>query len=236
MFNRSESTPDEAGSTARDQLPRPIADRMRRPSWRDSRLAMGVTLMLVATGAGAATIKHFDDSVQVLRATHTLVPGDKLGAADVERVRVRIDTGTSGYLTGATTSDGRVVREVRAGELVPKAAVSTSHDAGMRTVAVTVEPAQAATLVKGSVVDLWIAAKTPGSTSPTDFLAPRKHAERVLVARTPSAGGGFSVTSDDYVYVLIPDDKVADLISAMNRGAKVSLVPAAGSPLRGGAA
>lgn len=226
----------EGGAARNDKaaLPRPVAGRMRRPSWRDSRLAIGLLLMLVAVGGGAATIKHFDDSVQVLRATRTLVPGDRLSPGDVERVKVRIDAGRSAYLA-AVQSGGRVLREVRAGELVPSSAISTESNAAMRTVAVNVDPAQAATLVKGSVVDLWVAIKTPGSTSPTDFEEPHKHAERVLVARTPSAGGGFNVTSDDYVYVLVPDDKVAQLLSAMNRGAKVSLVPTAGSPLRGSA-
>lgn len=190
--------------------------------------------MLLATGGSAATLRHFDRSVQVWQATHNLVPGDAVRASDLTRVKVRIDSGTGAYLAGSTVPGGQVVRAVRAGELVPRSAVGTAGSVRERAIAVHVEPAQAATMVKGSVVDVWIALKTPGSVGTTDFQDPRRQVEAATVNRTPSAGGGFNVSQDDYVSVLVPQDKVAEIISAMNRGAKVTLVPTAGSPVRTG--
>ncbi|GAB3578670.1 hypothetical protein [Calidifontibacter terrae] len=211
-----------------------VANRMRRPSWRDGRLVAGVIMVLVAMLAGALTLAHFDDSVQVVRAKHVLLPGDTVGVNDVEVVKVRLDTGRQAYFVGAARPGGTVLREVRAGELLPRSAVGSVASVGVRSIALPVGGSGAAALVRGSVVDVWIAAKTPGSTATDDFRPPSREVERAMVQRVPGDRSGLSVSAGgDQVSVLVPESKVASLIAAMNGGSRITLVPAAGSPMKG---
>ncbi|REF30538.1 SAF domain-containing protein [Calidifontibacter indicus] len=209
------------------------AQRLQKPSWKDGRLIAGVLLVVVAMLLGAMTLKHFDSSVQVLRAKHTLLPGDTVSAADVEVVKVRLDGGRKGYFGPPGKPGGTVLREVRAGELVPTSAVGSAAEVKAKSIGVPVSGSQAAALVRGSVVDVWVARRTPGATGTNDFQQPTREVQRATVHRVPSAGSGLGVsTGGDQVYVLVPDVKVATLIESVNGGAKVTLVPAAGSPMK----
>lgn len=195
----------------------------------------GVLLVLVATIGGAAALRHYDNSVEVLQASHPLVPGQKVGSADVHAVKVRIDQAGGTYLSADDPlPKGEVLREVRSGELVPRSAVGKSTKVPVKAVALPVETAQSSNLVKGSVVDVWVSKKEQTKVGQDSYAAPARIIDRAVVARVPSAAGGFSVSSDSgSVHVLVPDDKVAGVLEAVNQGAKVDLVPAAGSPLKG---
>ena len=49
-------------------LAAPIAGRLRRPSWKDTRLVVGLLLVLLATALGAAGLRAADHRVPVLAA------------------------------------------------------------------------------------------------------------------------------------------------------------------------
>lgn len=207
--------------------------RMQKPSWRDGRLVLGVVLVLAAMLLGAMTLRHFDSSVEVLRAKRTLLPGDTVSATDLEVVKVRIDGGQKRYFASGQRPTGTVVREVRAGELVPTSAVGSAAQVRAKSVGLPVAASQASALVRGSVVDVWVARRTAGSTGTNDFEQPTREVVRATVHRVPASGSGLGVSSGgDQVHVLVPDDKVATIIAAVNGGAKVTLVPAAGSPMK----
>lgn len=208
--------------------------RMQKPSWRDGRLIVGVVLVLAAMLGGALTLQHFDSSVQVLRAKRTLLPGDSVSAGDLETVKVRIDGGRAGYFGPATMPKGTVLREVRAGELVPTSAVGSADQVRAKSIGLPVASSQASALARGSTVDVWVARRKPGSTGTNDFARPTREVERATVQRVPGTGSGLGVSAGgDQVFVLVPDSKVEAIIDAVNGGAKVTLVPAAGSVMKG---
>lgn len=216
-----------AAADVRDgALPAPRAGRLQRPSWRDGRLIAGVLLVLLAMITGALTLQHFNHSVKVLQASHTLEPGDLLGKGDVTAVEVRLDSPQRYLSTIPTDGSGRVVREVRAGELIPRTAVGNAAALQVRAIAVPVTGASAATLERGSSVDVWVSERESDATGVTSYKAPQRLLERVSVASVPSSGSGLSgATGDPAVQVMVPQDQVAALLAAMNSGGKVDLVP-----------
>jgi len=225
----------ESRRPAGDELAKPVARRLQRPSWRDSRLVAGVLLVLLATIGGAAAMRHYDDSIEVLQASHALVPGQQVNASDVHAVKVRIDEARSTYFSADDPlPKGEVLREVRAGELVPRSALGKGSSVHVKALAIPVDPSQSATLVKGSVVDIWVSRKKSGDAGQASYDAPNRVLQRAVVARVPSGGSGFTVASDTgAVHVLVPDADIAEVLGAIHQGAKVDLVPAAGSPLKG---
>jgi hypothetical protein len=106
-------------------LPAPAATRLRRPSWRDSRLVVGVLLVLAAVAVGARVVATADDTVDVYAAAVALPEGARLDAGALRVARVRLEPGTAAYLDAARPPpEGAVVlRTIGAGELVPVQAV-----------------------------------------------------------------------------------------------------------------
>ncbi len=49
-------------------LPTPVASRLRAPSWRDSRLLVGVLLVVLSVVLGAVVVARADDRVPVYAA------------------------------------------------------------------------------------------------------------------------------------------------------------------------
>lgn len=217
--------------TAEQGLPTPVAGRLQRPSWRDGRLVGGVLLVLLAMVAGALTLRHFDSSVSVLQASRTLEPGDQLQAGDVTAVDVRLDAASRYLATVPTDSRGRVLREIRAGELVPRSAVGDSGSLPVRTIAVPVSSLSSMSLQRGAVVDVWVSPRRADATGATTYDAPARTLERVSVASVPSNESGLaSAAGDGAVQIVVPQERVSQLLGAMNSGGKVDLVPVSAGP------
>lgn len=216
--------------TATD-LPRPSATRLTRPSWRDSRLVVGVVLVLLATALGAKIIASFDERVPVYAAAVPLVPGDRLGPENLTRADVKLGEGMGRYLSAATAlaPDTFVLREVREGELVPASAVGGRAEVAVQPVTVRVDATAATGLVRGSSVDVWVSDRDPASTTER-YLDPHLALRSVAVSWIPTDQGRFGVGSaTSAIQILVPRAEVALVIAAQDRQSRVTLVPVPGS-------
>lgn len=215
-------------------LPTPTAGRLQRPSWRDGRLVVGILLVLLATALGAKVVASADDTTPVYAAAATLVPGEPVGPGDLRRVDVQLGADRSAYVAADhdLSADTYAVREVRAGELLPRSALGSRASVGVKPVSVPVDSGSASVLVAGSIVDVWVNSRDPASAAPR-FLKPQLALQAAAVARVPDATTGLAgATGTASVQVMVGADQVQSVIAAVDQGAKVTLVPVAGSPLR----
>lgn len=220
------------------ELPRTPARRLQRPSWRDTRLVVGVGLIALATAGGALLISGLDDSVEVYAASGELVPGQPLRRGDVKPVKVQMEGATKSYLSASSAPpSGRVLRQVHAGELIPSSSVGRPAQVGMKSVTVPVDGQVAATLMRGSIVDVWVSDKRESGGSDS-YAEPRRVLQRSVVGRVPEerssalgAGGG---GQDASVQLLVPDRSIDQVIDAVNTEARITLVATSDSPLRSG--
>ncbi|HRC40335.1 hypothetical protein [Nostocoides sp.] len=214
-------------------LPLPAAARLRRPSWRDTRLLSGIALVLLATALGAYGLRAADSRVPVYAAREVLVPGQRLTLDALVQVDVQLSGAKEAYLAvaGGLPSDGYVLREVRAGELIPRASVGPGELVEVSPLTIVVDQASAGALVVGSVVDVY--ANTPATQGTRDtWEGPQRVLERVQVARLTSGSGFGAASGRSAVQALIPRDRVASVIALVDSGAKFTLVPVPGSALR----
>jgi len=219
------------------ELPKPTAARLRKPSWRDSRLVVGLVLVLLSMAIGAKVIASADDTVPMYAAAAALVPGQPVTQKDVRRVDVQLDANEARYVAadhdiGANTF---ALRDVRPGELLPRSALGTKADVSLKPVSVPVDGGAAARLTAGSIVDVWVNAKDRSSGA-DKYGNPVKTLEGATVVRTPdTSGGGLGAASGTTaVQVMVPDASVQALIAAIDQGARITLVPVPGSPSRAG--
>lgn len=211
-------------------LPRPRAQRLRTPSWRDSRVLVGVFLVLLATAAGGWVIARADRTIPVYAAAAALVPGQAVTTDDLRRVDVRLGAGTAEYVSAARPlPPGRhVLRAVDEGELVPRTAIGEARDVETRVVAVQVDSTAASLLSRGAVVDVYV--NRPGEGPSVGGRAPLAGPQRVLVGATvaglPDATtvlGG--VAGQRPVHLIVPAEAVQALVADIDSGARITLVP-----------
>jgi hypothetical protein len=215
-------------------LPAPAALRLQRPSWRDGRLVAGVLLVLLATALGAKLIASADDTVPMYAAVTALVPGQPVTPQQLRRVDVQLGADVTAYARAdrVLSSDTYALREVRAGELLPVSALGTRASVGVEPVTVPVDSGSAASLQSGSVVDVWVNARDPASAAPR-YLKPVLVLRSSTVARVPDAKSALSgATGTASIQIMVSSEKVQQLIGSVDQGAKVTLVPVAGSPLK----
>jgi hypothetical protein len=217
------------------ELARPTAKRLQRPSWRDSRLVVGVLLVLVSATLGAKAVASADDRVPVWVAADDLVVGDRVEASSFTRADVLLGDGSVPYLSAdATAPTGSfVVRDVRAGELVPASAVGSPSDVDVRRVTVRADAASTAGLTRGSRVDVFV---TPKPATGADAEQPRttRLIEAAGVASISTTTGGLGANATTSVQLYVPTDSVQDLVEAVDGDAKLTLVPAVGAVGGGG--
>lgn len=226
----------------------PRADRLALPGWFDTRLVLGVLLVLLSVVAGARLLSSADRTDLVWAAGGDLAPGAVLDGQDLVPVEVRLDGVARDYLDAtAPPPVGFVVaRGLLAGELVPQRALQDPARAEYRQVTVDVRSGDAPPdLRPGQLVDVYLtpsrdalaAAPPPPEgddgrddeapegdagarePAPAEASATRRVLQRVAVASVPDATG-FAAGADTRQVVLnvLPAD-VLLLVQASASGA-----------------
>lgn len=211
------------------ELAKPVAKRLQRPSWRDSRLLVGVLLVLVAATLGAKAVASSDDRVPVWVAAGDLVAGEVVTAESVRRADVRLADDMSGYLSASTppAAGTYLLRDVRSGELVPRSAVGDADQVDLQRVTVRADTVSTAGLARGSRVDLFITPKP--SLSSSEKPRTSKVLSAAGVASVQTSSGGLGANSTTTVAIYVPKDRVQTVVEAVDGDAKLTLVPVAGS-------
>ena len=212
------------------QLPEPTAKRLQRPSWRDARLLVGLVLVLLGTALGARIIAGFDDTVPIYAASTGIRPGEHLTSDNIRRVDVQLGDETFRYLSArsAVADDSYALRDIPEGELVPTSAVGTGSTVTVQPVSVEVDANSARALPANAVVDVWVSSRDPQSTQER-YLEASLALERVSVSPVHQEANRFGASASSMaVQLRVPRDKVAEIIAAVDRQSRFTLVPVPG--------
>ncbi|WP_380167544.1 hypothetical protein [Jannaschia sp. R86511] len=209
-------------STEPTAYPTVPARRVRRPSWRDPRLLVGLVLVLGATALGGVLVAQADDTVPVLAAGSTVVRGDTLEQADLQVVRVRLGDAGAAYVAAADAlpADSVALRTVPAGELVPASAVGRADELEARPVALPWQGPRPEGLVRGAAVDLWVAPREGTS----EFGEPDLLVASADVFAVVEGSTGLGATGGAQVQVMLEPDGVRALLAALAAEDRIDLV------------
>lgn len=213
-----------------DPLPAPVAARLRRPTWRDPRLVVGVVIVAVSVALGSWAVSSAGRTVPVYVAEGTLTPGEAVDVSRLRTVDVRIDAGTELYLRADRELPEEVValRVVDDGELVARSALGDAADVDVRSVPVPVDQAMSSRVRPGSAVDLW---STPEPPARADVAAaePAPLVEGVVVEQVDDGGTGLVVADGVTLHVLVPSGDLPVVLKALATPGSVTVVPQAGA-------
>jgi hypothetical protein len=206
----------------------PEVARLRRPSWRDTRLLVGVALVLASVALGARIVAAAGDVVPVWAARATLPAGSELTPETLTVVRVHLGSSSPRYLPADRPPPAGLVvmRTVGVGELVPRAAAAPAGDLDRRPVAVPVEGALPAGLAVGGAVDVWASARDRAGGG---YAEPVRLARASEVVALDRPSGTLSAGRVWTVHVLLGQDQLPAVLDALANGARTAIVPLPGS-------
>ena len=216
--------------------PVPKAARLATPSWLNTRVVLGLLLVLLSVVLGARLFASADDAQSVWVATRDLAPGTTLAEGDLEQGRVRLfDNGGRYLVASAPKPVGYVLtRGVGADEFLPALGLRSPEELArpLRDVSVPVEAGHLpGDLQTGQQVDVYVTAgpatttstpsATPSATSSATGAVPAG-ATRLVLAGVPvrlrPAEAGLSARSAGVVLSVSETDAPA-LVAALQEGA-----------------
>jgi len=199
----------------------PPAARLRRPGWRDPRMAVGLVLVAVATVVGARLLGTADDTVTVWATADEVRAGDPVTAAALVPSRVRLADGAteSTYLPAGAVPGGVFTRDLGAGEILPVGAVGAAGAEATVDLSLAVEAAGAPVdLEAGDLVDVWSVAEPADVGRPGDA-APVLEGVAVQTVRSGTSLGA----TGRQVVVAVGEDEldVGDALASLAGGTVV---------------
>ena len=207
-----------------------VAPRLRRPSWRDPRLLVGLVLLLTSVALGARVVALADHTEPMYAARTTLPTGTPLTLEALKVVRVRLTGTEAAYLDAKRPiPPGQVlIRTVGPGELVPLTSIAPADQILARPVNIPIDGEPPAGLAPGGLVDLWASAKRQDAVG-GGYEEPERIARTVEVYNVRTPGSGLSASRTASVEVLLPSEELAPVLDALANQARVVVLPVPGS-------
>lgn len=170
---------------------------------KNSRLAMGLALLIIALSAASLISKEANRTVLVWASVGDLAPGQVIMPTDITPASVLLAQTAKNYLSSSAQIVGTtVISKISAGDLIPVAAISTEVDSlDKRLVPLTVEITDLPiALVRGDVIDIYaIAKKDSNSIITPELLAAGVSVEQVLERSNSGSVSVLVVLNNDQV-------------------------------------
>lgn len=205
------------------------APRLKKPSWKDPRLLLGILLVLASTAGVVALVGSADQTTEVFIVDESIPVGTPVSASDLAVASVRLGDVSGSYLPAAAGIPENAVASslLRKGELVARSDLGFAADLDRKPVGLSVDNLLPSGTEAGSRVDVWVALpdERNGFKEPQQILTAAEISE--LTVDESVLGANRSTQ----ILVLVEDEDLADLLSAQSNGAKIAVVlnQAAGS-------
>ena len=131
--------------------------------FRNSRLAMGFALFIIALTAANLISKEANRTVLVWATTGELAPGQIIQESDITPASVLLAQSAKNYLSASAEIVGTtVLTRISAGDLIPVAALGAGENVvNQRLVPLTIEISDLPiSLVRGDLIDLYAISKS----------------------------------------------------------------------------
>lgn len=198
------------------------AARLRRPSWKDPRLMMGILLVLVSVAGVIFLVNSADRTTEVYAAREGIAVGEELTPEHVVRAKVRLGETEQHYIPVESGLPEGVVAVQRIGkdQLVPRASLGEVDDLARKPVAISIEDILPSQAVAGARVDVWVA--QPDAKN--GFSEPKLLLPGAEIAEVTEGSSALGSTKTTVLMVLVEDSQMPALLGAQANEAKISVV------------
>lgn len=196
--------------------------RLKRPSWKDPRLFIGVLLVLASVVGVISLVGSADRTTEVYAARDSISVGERLAPENVIRVKVRLGESEQHYITAESGLPEGVVAIQRIGkdQLIPRDSLGGVDALDRKPVAVTIEEALPDQAVAGTRVDVWVA--LPDARN--GFSEPQLLLPGAEIAQVTAGSTALGSSRKTVLMVLVANSQMPALLGAQANEAKISVV------------
>lgn len=196
--------------------------RLKRPSWKDPRLLVGVLLVLASVIGVISLVGSADKTTEVYAARDSIAVGEKLSEDNVVRAKVRLGDTEEHYVTVESgLPEGLVaVQRIGKNQLVPRESLGRVDALGRKPVTVTIEESLPDQAVAGTRVDVWVA--LPDARN--GFSEPKLLLPGAEIAHVTPGSTALGSSRNTVLMVLVADNHMPALLGAQANQAKISVV------------
>lgn len=201
--------------------------RLRKPSWKDPRLLVGILLVCVSIVGVIALVGSADKTVGVYAAREDLPVGAKLSEEDFHVVPVRLGEVEGSYrlVSEGLPENAVAQRLIPAGELLPLAGVGRADALDRKPVGLTIEDPLPVGTATGDRVDVWVSPRGEGN----GFGSPELLLEGAEIYDYAEEDSALGATRSARVFVLVDDETLPALLNALSNEARIAVVVNAGA-------
>lgn len=196
--------------------------RLKRPSWKDPRLLVGMLLVLASVAGVISLVGSADRTTEVYAARDSIAVGEKLTPDNVVRAKVRLGETEEQYVTVESgLPEGLVaVQRIGKNQLVPRESLGEVDALDRKPVAVTIGESLPPQAVAGTRVDVWVA--MPDARN--GFSEPKLLLPGAEIAQVTSESTTLGSSRNTVLMVLVADSQMPALLGAQANQAKISVV------------
>lgn len=174
---------------------------------KNSRLAMGLALFIIALTAASLISKEANRAVLVWASTGELAPGQIITQSDITSASVLLAQSARNYLSTNAEIVGMIVlNKISTGDLIPTAAISSEMSTGdTRLMPLTVEITDLPiALTRGEIIDIYAIAERDSKfmTTPV-LLAAKITVEQVLERSNSGVVSVLVILENDQIFPLL---------------------------------
>jgi len=198
------------------------APRLKRPSWKDPRLLVGVLLVLVSVAGVTFLVGSADRTTEVFAARDGIAVGERLTPENVVRAKVRLGDTEQHYITveDGLPQDVVAVQRIAKDQLVPKASLGEVDQLDRKPVALNIAQTLPSQAVAGARVDVWVA--QPDARN--GFSEPKLILPGAEIAEVTTGSTALGSSKTTVLMVLVEDKQMPALLGAQANDAKISVV------------
>jgi len=198
------------------------AARLKRPSWKDPRLLVGILLVLVSITGVIFLVGSADRTTEVYAARDGIAVGERLTPENVVRAKVRLGDTEQHYITVQAGLPENLVAVQRIGkdQLVPRASLGGVDQLNRKPVALNIEQTLPSQAVAGARVDVWVA--QPDAKN--GFSEPKLVLPGAEIAEVATGSTALGSSKTTVLMVLVEDKQMPALLGAQANEAKISVV------------
>jgi len=196
--------------------------RLKRPSWKDPRLLVGILLVLASVAGVVFLVGSADQTTEVYAARDGIAVGEALTEENVVRAKVRLGDSEQHYITAESGLPQGVVAVQRIGkdQLVPRASLGEVDDLDRKPVAITVDETLPAQVIAGARVDVWVA--QPDAKN--GFSEPKLLLPGAEIAEVTAGSTTLGSAKSTVLMVLVEDSRMPAILGAQANDARISVV------------
>lgn len=201
----------------------PSASRVRRPSWKDPRLALGAVLVIASVAGTVYLVGELHQTSTVYVASSNITLGEQLTAENIKTQEVQLGDTLENYLhvDMPVGQEARANTFISAGELIPVTSITTSELGSRRPINVELPADLSSSITPGSFVDVWIAKR---ESSGNTYEVPEKLSSMVEVAARVESGGGLVGTHGTNLELLVEPNQLEPLLQALANESRIIVV------------